>query len=84
MRMFFSDLKLSADAQENRIEYSFTFIEEVNAKRRHFDFGYTFALPDENLYDVANRCGVKVERLAEANGYRDLFSLSEGDKIWLS
>ncbi len=84
MKVFFSDLKLSADSAENRIEYSFTFVEEVNSKRRRYDFGYTFALPDENLYDIANRCGVKIEEIVGANECRDLFSVNEGDKIWLN
>ncbi len=84
MRMFFGDLQLSADSLGNRIDYTFTFVEEVNSKRRHYDFGYTFALPNENLYDVANRCGVKIEEIVEANGCRDLFSVSEGDKVWLN
>ena len=83
MRMYFSKLKMSADSEKGCIEYRFTFIEEVNSKGRRYDFGYTFALPEENLYDVANRCGVRVEKLVEANGVKDLFSLNEGDKIWL-
>ena len=56
MRMYFSELNMSVDSQGECINYSFTFIEEANKKKRKYDFGYTFALPDENLFDVANRC----------------------------
>ena len=83
MKMFFSELELNADAENNCINYTFTFVEEVRKKRSRYDFGYTFALSGENLFEVANRCGVSFEQIAEANGSRDMFSVREGDKLWL-
>lgn len=84
MKMYFSDLKLSADAENNQINYSFTFVEESADKRKRYEFGYTYALAGENLFDVANRCGVSFEKIAGANSSRDMFSVNEGDKLWLS
>ena len=83
IKAFFSDLTLKADAEKNCIEYSFEFTEEAGSKRRYYDFGYTFALPGENLFDVANRCNVAVEEISKANDFRDMFSVSQGDKVWL-
>ena len=83
LKAFFTGLKLSAAASKDCIKYSFTFVEDCAGKKSRFDFGYTYALRGENLYDVANRTGVSVDRLFAANSYEDLFSVSEGDKIWL-
>lgn len=83
MKMLFRSLKLRANAEKGCIEFSFSFVEEMRKKDRWHDFGYTKALKNETLYDVANRCGSKVDRVFEANDYRDLFSVSEGDKVWL-
>lgn len=83
MKAFFSELSISYNASENCVSYSFTFVEDSENKSFSFDFGYTYALEGENLYDISNRTDVAVEKLFEYNDYADLFSVSEGDRIWL-
>ena len=84
MRAYFSSLDISYNAVEECVDYSFEFIEDSDAKNPIRNFGYTFALADENLYDIANRTSVGVEKLFKCNNYPDLFSVREGDKVWLS
>ncbi len=79
----FDALDISYDAEKNCVSYSFSFIEDCKGKRHSFDFGYTFALEGENMYDVANRTNVSIEKLARCNDFKDLFSLSEGDRVKL-
>ena len=69
MRAYFSSLDISYNAVEECVDYSFEFIEDSDAK---------------NLYDIANRTSVGVEKLFKCNNYPDLFSVREGDKVWLS
>lgn len=83
MKAFFSDLSISYNAGENCVSYTFSFIEDSENKQFSFDFGYTYALEGENLYDISNRTDVAVEKLFEYNVYPDLFSVNEGDKVWL-
>lgn len=83
MKAYFSDLSISYNADENCVSYSFAFIEDSEDKQFSYDFGYTYALEGENLYDISNRTDVDIERLFEYNDYPDLFSVSEGDKVWL-
>lgn len=84
MRAFFTKLDISYNAGQDKIDYSFEFTQESDEKNNLFDFGYTYAKAGENLYDVANRTGFDVKELFERNDYGDLFSVCEGDKIWLS
>lgn len=83
MTAYFSALDISYNAVENCVDYSFEFIEDSNAKNPVRNFGYTFALDGENLYDIANRTSVGVDKLFKCNNYPDLFSVSKGDKVWL-
>lgn len=83
LKAFFTELTFSTDAQNNRIDYTFTFTEDCVNKQSHFLFRYTYARAGENLFDIANRTGVATETLFAANDYEDLFSVSEGDKVWL-
>ncbi len=83
IKAFFTELKLKTAANREGIEFSFRFVEEYCAKKGGYSFGYTYAREGENLYDVANRCSVSVEELFSLNGYKDLFSVNEGDRIWL-
>ncbi|MBE6816903.1 MAG: hypothetical protein E7520_04280 [Ruminococcaceae bacterium] len=83
VKAYFTALALSV-RDENCIEYRFTFTEECTEKKSHYAFGYTYARAGENLYDIANRCSVSSSKLFEANDYMDMFSVSEGDKVWLN
>jgi hypothetical protein len=83
IKAYMSDLKISYNAGEQCVSYEVTFIEDCDDKSFLFDFGYTYALDGENLYDVSNRTDIAIEKLFEYNDYSDLFSVKEGDKIWL-
>ncbi len=83
LKMHFTALQFYADADSNRIRYSFEFTEEPSDKRLTRSNRYTLAREGENLFDVANRTGYPVEYLAEQNHFRNLFALNEGDKVWL-
>lgn len=80
---YFDALDISYDAEKNCVSYTFSFIEDCKGKKHNFDFGYTFALAGENLYDVANRTDVSIEKLVACNDFKDLFSLTEGDRVRL-
>lgn len=84
VKAYFKNLELSYDAKNSCVNYQVEFIEDVSSKKGKFDFGYTYALANENVYDVANRTNVDVEKIVEHNDFCDLFSLKEGDKVWLS
>ncbi|MFR5875368.1 MAG: hypothetical protein ACLUFN_02635 [Eubacterium sp.] len=83
MKAFFCNLSVSYSAKENCVSYTFSFVEDCNDKQFSYDFGCTYALEGENLYDISNRTDVAVERLFEYNNYSDLFSVRKGDRVWL-
>lgn len=80
---YFELLDVSYDAEKNSVSYSFSFLEDCRNKKHSFNFGYTFALEGENLYDVANRTDVSIEKIVQCNDFRDLFSLEKGDRVRL-
>ena len=82
IRAFFKNLSISTDAKRGTVDYSFTFVEDYNGKKLQYDFGYTMAEKDENLFDVANRLGVGVELLVAKNDFEDVFAVNEGDKVY--
>lgn len=84
IRAIFKRLDICYTGASDRIEYSFEFVQEEVGKASVMDFGYTFALDGENLFDVANRTNTDIDRIFSLNEYSDLFSVNEGDKIWLS
>lgn len=84
IKAFFKALNMSYNSKENAVYYSFEFVEDVSGKKTDYNFGYTFAKENENLYDVANRTGVEIDKLFEINDYKDLFSLKAGDRVWLN
>lgn len=83
MKMYFTSLEVHYSASESRVEYSFEFVQDGFEKKESYDFGYTFALDGENLFDISNRTGVDVQRLASLNDFGDLFAVREGDRVWL-
>ena len=82
-KMYFSRLSISANADKNCIDYAFSFTEDCSSKKRYRDFKYTYALQGENLFDIANRTDTSVETIFDLNSFKDLFSVEQGDKIWL-
>lgn len=83
IKAFFTKLNISYNAEENSVSYSFEFVEDYQGERDSYDFGFTYALDGENLYDIANRTNVDVADLFSHNDYMDLFSVEGGDKVWL-
>ena len=83
IKAFFTDLTMRIGADSESIEYTFSFTEDCTEKRSSYPFGYTYAKAGENLYDIANRCEVSTESLFNANDFMDMFSVREGDKVWL-
>ncbi|MBQ7202858.1 MAG: hypothetical protein IJS03_02440 [Eubacterium sp.] len=84
VKAFFDSLEVKLSSDNEYIEYTFTFIEDCSGKKPDYSFGYTYARNGENLFDIANRCNVQTDRLFEFNDYIDMFSVSEGDKVWLA
>lgn len=83
-RAFFNDLSISFNAQKDAVEYTVEFVEDSLGKKDKYNFGFTYALYGENLFDIANRCDKRVEDLFDKNNFENLFSVKEGDKVWLN
>lgn len=83
IKAIFSSLDISFAGAGDRIDYSFEFVQENIAKGPVYDFGFTYAMGGENLYDIANRTNVDVGTIFSLNSFSDLFSVQEGDKVWL-
>lgn len=80
---FFTSLTLTEDAKRGCISYSFSFTENCLHKKEEYDFGFTVALENENMFDIAHRCGVAIETLMRLNDFKTPFSVKEGDKVVL-
>ena len=83
LKMFLKELTVSSNAEKERIDYSFSFVEDASSKKHARENRFTYVQSGENLFDVANRINYPVEYLAQVNGVKDLFSVKERDKIWL-
>lgn len=79
----FSCLDLSYSSDSRRVEYSFEFTEQGKRKAQSFEFGYTYAEEGENLFDIADRAQISVDKIVELNDFCGVFSVKEGDKVWL-
>lgn len=82
-KVYFKELTFSFNADKNRYDYSFVFIECTNSKKSAFDFSYTLADDGENLFQIAGRCNVPVERLMALNDFATPFSVNSGDRVVL-
>lgn len=83
IKTYFSKLDINYSSGNNRVEYTFEFVEDSQNKSDTKDFGYTYAKNGENLFDVANRTGIAIESIVSLNDIGDVFTVREGDKIWL-
>lgn len=83
VKAYFKSLNLSYDAKNNCVHYQVEFVEDAGAKKENYDFGYTYARRGENAFDIANRTNTDLETIVGRNDFPDLFSLKEGEKIWL-
>lgn len=84
LKAYFTKLDVSYDAARNRVDYSFEFTQDNDRKGTSYNFGFTYARGGENLYDIANRCNIDTQSLFRSNDYQDMFSVQEGDKVWLN
>lgn len=82
-RAFLSELVFTDDAKKNCVSYSVSFIEENSSKADQYDFGFTYALENENMFDIAFRCGKSIEALMQLNDYENPFCVKNGDKVVL-
>lgn len=82
-KVHFKELVFSCNADKNRYEYSFVFVECTKNKKPSFDFSYTLADDGENLFQIAGRCNVPVERLMALNDFATPFSVNSGDRVVL-
>ncbi len=80
---FFSYLSITEDVKKGCVSYSFKFVENCNHRKSFFDFGFTYVKNGENMFDVAYRSAVDVEKLMELNDYKSPFALKEGDRVVL-
>lgn len=83
IKMLFTSLDISYSSGKDRVEYSFEFTQECNTKSEEHSVGYTYALKNENLFDIASRTGVQIESIVKCNDIGDIFAVREGEKIWL-
>ena len=79
----FSSLSISYCAGNDRVDYSFEFVQECKEKNEETNPDYTVAADGENLFDIAHRTGMQIENLVEANDFGDVFAVKEGDRVWL-
>lgn len=84
LKAYFKNLSISFNAEKNSADYSLIFVEDNRGKKSKFDFGFTYALEGENLFDIANRTNRDFDKIFEANHFMDMFSVKEGDKVWLN
>lgn len=80
---FFSFLSITEEAKKDCVSYSFTFTENCNHRKSSYDFGFTYAESGENMFDVAYRSGVSIEKLMELNNFKTPFDIKEGDRVVL-
>lgn len=83
MKMFFTSLDVKYSACDSRVEFTFEFTQDAPYKNAKYDFDFTVAKKDENLFDISDRTGVDVEKIASLNDFGDLFAVKEGDRVWL-
>ncbi len=84
IRAVFNKLNVSFNSDKNCADYSFEFVEDSVGKNSRFDFNYTYAFENENLYDIANRTNVNVDKIFSCNEFENIFDVKGGDKVWLN
>ena len=80
---FFTSLTIEEDAKKGCVSYSFSFTENCAHVQEEYDFGFTLARENENMFDIAYRCDVPVETLMRLNDFKTPFSVKEGDRVTL-
>lgn len=80
---FFTSLTISEDAKKGCITYAFSFTENCDHTKAKYDFGFTYAEENENMFDIAFRCNTQVEKLMMLNDFETPFSVKAGDRVVL-
>ena len=80
---FFTLLTISEDAKKGCITYAFSFTENCDHTETEYDFGYTYAKENENMFDIAFRCNTQIEKLMGLNDFETPFSVNAGDRVVL-
>ena len=78
---YLSSVDIKEDAKKSCISYSISFVEKCPVKNSEYDFGFTYAEENENMYDIAFRCDKSIEKLMEINSFPNPFSVKKGDKV---
>lgn len=80
---YFTEFSYSINAEKSSAQYSFKFIQADTKREEEKHFGFTYALPDENAFDIAYRTGVSVNEIMRLNDFKGPFDINEGDKVVL-
>lgn len=79
--MFLLDIK--EDAKKSCISHSISFVEKSHCRNDEYNFGFTYADDNENMFDIAFRCDISIEKLMELNDFSNPFSVKKGDRVVL-
>lgn len=82
-KAFFEELTVRSDAKKNEVFYTFKFVESCAHKKQELLLDFTTVRDGENLFDVAHRTRVPLERIMDLNSFKSPFDVSAGDKAVL-
>ncbi len=80
---FLVSLSVTETAKKGCVSYSMVFRENCSHKKSTAQLDCTYAQENENMFDIAYRCGARVETLMELNEYKTPFSVQAGDRVML-
>lgn len=83
IKAFLTSFSSVCNAVKNCVFYSFTFTEDCSHRKYGGNPNYTYAQVGENLFDVAYRTGVSIDKIMEVNDYETPFSVSNQNKVML-
>ena len=81
--VYLSSIDIKEDAKKNSVSYSISFIERSSSKQEEYNFGFTYAKENVNMFDIAFRCDKSIENLMKLNDFSNPFSVKKGDKVVL-
>ncbi len=76
-------LSVTETAEKCCVSYKIEFKENCSHKKSKAELEFTYANEGENMFDIAYRCGVKIETLMELNEFATPFGIKEGDRVRL-
>lgn len=81
IKAFFTEFKFSKSSRKNAASYTFKFTEDCDDRNPVKKITYTFALKNENAFEIANRCNACVDDIMRLNDLKSPFDIAEGDKV---